>query len=155
MISYRDTKWVSERAPGLDPAVPGAGDRAPDASGLRRQGVGFPLRLFDILRGPEHVLVAHLPGGPLAGSAAELARLAADFRARYGSRVRVVAIGSGDLPDTYGVASYHDAEGMFAKAYGSQSAIFVVRPDGYIGWRGQSWSDESLHAHLNRIFGPP
>jgi 2-polyprenyl-6-methoxyphenol hydroxylase-like FAD-dependent oxidoreductase len=154
LISYRDTKWVSECAVGLDLALPGAGDRAPDASGLRRQGVGFPLRLFDILRGTEHVLVVHSRGEPSEGSLAELAGLAEDFRARFGSRVRVAVIGRGNLPDTYGVASYRDEECMFANAYGSQRATFLVRPDGYIGWRGQSWSDESLHAHLNRIFGP-
>jgi 2-polyprenyl-6-methoxyphenol hydroxylase-like FAD-dependent oxidoreductase len=155
LISYRDTKWVGENPPGLDPAAPGAGDRAPDARGLRRQGVGFPLRFFDVLRGTDHVLAAHLPAGPPAGGVAGLADFAQNFRARFGSRVRVVAIGIGDLPDTYGVASYRDAEGMFAKVYGSQAATFLVRPDGYIGWRGQSWDDASLRAHITRIFGPP
>jgi hypothetical protein len=27
---------------------------------LRRRGLGFPLRLFDVLRGIEHVLIAHV-----------------------------------------------------------------------------------------------
>jgi hypothetical protein len=33
------------------------GDRAPDVVGLRREKVGFPLRLFDVLRGTVHVLL--------------------------------------------------------------------------------------------------
>ena len=37
--------------------LPAAGDRAPDASGLVRDGLGYPQRLFELLRGPEPVLL--------------------------------------------------------------------------------------------------
>jgi 2-polyprenyl-6-methoxyphenol hydroxylase-like FAD-dependent oxidoreductase len=46
LISYHGSNWVHDDAAGLDTAIPAAGDRAPDAGGLRRHGVGFPLRLF-------------------------------------------------------------------------------------------------------------
>ncbi|MBV1799801.1 FAD-dependent monooxygenase [Siccirubricoccus sp. G192] len=40
LVSYRGTGWVRDDAGGA--AGPAAGDRAPDAIGLRRHGVGFP-----------------------------------------------------------------------------------------------------------------
>src|SRR5215469_11623047 len=74
-ISYRGASAVSEAAEGVDDAVPKAGDRAPDAGGLRREGIGFPLRLFDILRGTEHVLLVRLGGASAASELTALAEL--------------------------------------------------------------------------------
>jgi hypothetical protein len=51
---------------------------------MRRHKVGFPLRFFDVLRGTEHVLVAHFPAPPLASDG--LAELAA----AGGSRIRTL-----------------------------------------------------------------
>jgi hypothetical protein len=119
LVSYRDTDWVRDDGAGLDAAVPAAGDRAPDAGGLRRHGVGFPLRVFDILRGTEHVLLVHLaqssPADDLAGFAQELS-------ARFGSRLRVAAVaGGGDLSEQPAMTLYSDAGGEFAAAYGREA----------------------------------
>jgi hypothetical protein len=148
-ISYKDTGWVRDDAPNLDAAVPAAGDRAPDAGGLHRHGVGSPVRLFDSLRGTEHVLIVHLTG---TDNAADLAAFAASKRTRFGSRVRIVAVteAAGE-PDRHGIALLHDRQGAFAAAYGSQAASFLVRPDGHIGWRGLSWRDEGLTAYLGKV----
>ena len=62
-LSFRDPGEVRLRDEAGDAAAPlRAGDRAPDAQGMRRLGFGFPLRLFDLLRGTGHVLLAQLPG---------------------------------------------------------------------------------------------
>ena len=58
------------------------------------------------------------------------------------------------LSDQPGIASYHDREGAFAAVYGTQETSFLVRPDGYIGWRGRSWREPGLLAHLDTIFRP-
>ncbi len=150
LISYRATGWVRDDAQELDPSVPVAGDRAPDVTGLRRHGIGFPIRLFEVLRGTEHVLMVHLSPSPSAENIAGVTKLAQDLRARFGSLLRVVAIGGAELAEIFGLACYHDAEGAFAKAYGQQNTIFLVRPDGYIGWRGHLLDNESLIAHLNQ-----
>jgi hypothetical protein len=147
LISYRGSDWVRDDARDLDPAVPGAGDRAPDAGGLRRHGVGFPLRLFDVLRGTEHVLIAYLPSAP-AGTT-KLAAFTAQLEARVGNRVRVVVVTAAQaVQEQAGVAVYRDGQSEFAAAYGAQAASFLVRPDGYVGWRGRSWDDEGLIAYL-------
>ncbi|MEJ0019177.1 MAG: FAD-dependent monooxygenase [Acetobacteraceae bacterium] len=154
LVSYRGSAWVrDDDAPGaldaggaLDAAVPAAGDRAPDAAGLRRYGIGFPFRLFQVLRGTGHVLLAHVTGEDPAPLLADLAALAP----RLGARVVAVC----DVPgvaEFYGVAVLHDREGTFAAAYGTQDAGFLVRPDGYIGWRGASWRDQGLHRYAEDL----
>lgn len=145
LVSYRDTGWVRDDAAGaLDATAPTAGDRAPDAEALWRRGVGFPLRLFDVLRGTEHVLLVH--GGGLEGLA--------EFARDHGPHLRVVAVTSAPDPEEQsGVALLQDRQGSFARAYGQQDAAFLVRPDGYIGWRGQSWRDRGLAGHFEQIFG--
>jgi 2-polyprenyl-6-methoxyphenol hydroxylase-like FAD-dependent oxidoreductase len=150
LISYRAKGLVRDDAHKLDPAVPIAGDRAPDVTGLRRHGIGFPIRFFEILRGPEHVLVAHLSQSPSATTIADVAKLAQGLRARFDSLLRVVAIGGAESAEIFGLACYHDADGGFAKVYGQRNSIFLVRPDGYIGWRGDFMNTEGLIAHLNQ-----
>jgi len=152
-VSYRGTGWVRDDAEGLDPKVPAAGDRAPDVVGLRRHALGFPLRLFDVLRGTEHVLVVHLANADMSRSAVDLAACARELRLRFGARLRIVAVtAAGSVPDLPEIAFLDDPHGAFADAYGAEGASFLVRPDGYIGWRGRSWRDTGLRAHLDRIF---
>jgi hypothetical protein len=47
---------------------------------------------------------------------------------------------------------FHDRAGAFAKVYGERNACFLVRPDGYIGWRGLTRRDAGLSAFLDRMF---
>jgi 2-polyprenyl-6-methoxyphenol hydroxylase-like FAD-dependent oxidoreductase len=151
-ISYRGTDWVREESVTVDPASPQAGDRAPDVGGLRRRGVGFPLRFFDIRRGTDHVLVAYLSGAAAASELTELSLLAQQMP----SAVRIVAVSAADgLPVQPGIALYHDHDGAFGRTYGRQPGSFLIRPDGYIGWHGRSWREEGLRTHLARISGGP
>jgi hypothetical protein len=152
-VSYRGTDWVRDDAEGFEDTVPAAGDRAPDTGGLTRRGVGFVLRLFDILRGTEHVLIAHLTGTDAPRMAVDLADWARECHSRFGARLRVVAVTAIDgLPDQPGISILHDRQGGFGDAFGAQQASFLVRPDGHIGWRGQSWQDPGLIEHLGRMF---
>jgi 2-polyprenyl-6-methoxyphenol hydroxylase-like FAD-dependent oxidoreductase len=152
-VNYRGTDWVRDDVEGLAATIPMAGDRAPDAAGLVRLGVGFPLRLVDILRGTPHTLLIHLANTPATMTG--LASLAEEMRARFGFRVRIVVVSSSDsLPDQPGVALLHDRQGSFRNSYGDEDASFLVRPDGYIGWRGRCWRNPGLFAHLDRMFEP-
>lgn len=142
-VSYRGSPIV---APAQDASL-AAGDRAPDVAGLRRRGVGYPLRLFDLLRGTEHVLIR-----PVA-DAATLAALEAE--ATTLTRLlplRAIGIAPADveLPDPFGVTLVTDGEGAFSATYGGSGA--VVRPDGYIAaiplpnpTTLSTWLQEALH----------
>ena len=152
-VNYRGTGWVTDDGEGLSPTVPMAGDRAPDAVGLFRLGIGFPLRLFDIVRGTPHTLLIHLANTPT--TMADLVGLAEEMRARSGFRLRIAVVAAADdLPDQPGIALFHDRQGSFRNSYGDEDASFLVRPDGYIGWRGRCCRDPGLFAHLDRIFEP-
>jgi 2-polyprenyl-6-methoxyphenol hydroxylase-like FAD-dependent oxidoreductase len=151
-VSYRGTGWVRDDGGGLEETHPVPGDRAPDAAGLRCRGFGFPLRLFDLLRGTEHVLVTHLPGRGVSRELADLSDFAREARSWAGTRLRVVAVvTTPDAVDPPGVVLLHDEQGAFAEAYGGQAASFLIRPDGHIGWRGRSWRDVGLLAYFDRI----
>ena len=153
-VSYNRTAWVRDDAGPVDDgpvdAGPVAGDRAPDVTGLRRRGIGFPVRLFDILRGTEHVLLVR------AGheEAPELAAFARKIPSRSGMPLRIVGIVQEEgVDDQAGIALYRDAENAFARTYGSAAAAFLIRPDGYIGWRGKSYRDAGLVTYVDRVVG--
>jgi len=69
----------------------------PECQELRRAGIGHPLRLFDILRGTKHVLVAFCPGAELASASDELASFAANARQAGWLRTAIV-IEPGTMP---------------------------------------------------------
>ena len=92
---------------------------------------------------------------PSAAIIADVVKLAQDLRGQFGSLLRVVVIGDAELADVFGFVCYRDADGAFAKTYGHHNTMFLVRPDGYIGWRGQYLNSASLMAHLTARLGDP
>jgi 2-polyprenyl-6-methoxyphenol hydroxylase-like FAD-dependent oxidoreductase len=152
-VSYRGTQWVSDDNPTA--AAPSAGDRSPDAGGLRRHGIGFPIRLFEVLRGIEHVIVAQLLDGNASGKLADFADFGNDIQAQRRFPLRPIAIVSAADPaaEWPGLALFRDENGAFAEAYGGRNACLLIRPDGYIGWRGPSWRHAGLPSYFDRVFG--
>lgn len=153
-VSYRGSAWVRDDASSdAGGAGPAAGDRAPDAPGLRRHGVGFPFRLFDVLRGTEHVLLVRPQAAGAKSELEELSAFAREVRARGSLPLRIAAIvpaatGAVEQP---GVTLLEDAAGAFGAAYGPGATSLLVRPDGYIGWRGASWRSDGLLAYLRQF----
>ncbi|CAH1652452.1 FAD-dependent monooxygenase [Chelatococcus asaccharovorans] len=128
---------VSYRGGPLSPATVTAdslspGDRMPDIQGLRRKGLGFPFRLFDVLRGTGFVLL--LPAGETPAAAKTLA---ADLHRRWPGQVRVAAVTSAGAmqEEPPGVEVLIDAAGAFTGTFGDAQA-WLVRPDNYLGWCG-------------------
>ena len=87
-----------------------------------------------------------------ARALADLSAWAQQLPTRLQTRLRVVAITQESAADQPNIALYHDRDGAFAKAYGARNTSFLVRPDGYIGWRGASWRDGGLAAFVSRTF---
>jgi 2-polyprenyl-6-methoxyphenol hydroxylase-like FAD-dependent oxidoreductase len=156
LISYRGSAWI-DNAPADSPNFVGpvAGDLAPDCHGLRRFGVGFAIRMLDILRGVEHVLIAYCPGANPSAAVADLAAFGGNLG--LAGLLRIVAIverGTAPL-QPFGAAVYQDVDGGFRDTYGSASPILLVRPDNYLAWRGESWHDAGLRRQLDRTFAFP
>jgi hypothetical protein len=93
----------------------------PDAPLVAAKG-GAPLRLYDLLAEHRHVLLL-LGDGPEA-LPPTLPRLPESVFAAH----RVVP------PGTSG-GDFIDREGAVARRYGSRPAAYLIRPDGYVGFR--------------------
>jgi hypothetical protein len=119
---------------------PAAGDRAPDAP-LEKTDGGAALRLYDLIAGHRHVLL--LLGGPSDGSLAALPGYSAGNFSTY--RIASPGLASGDLID---------CQGTLAARFGSAPAAYLIRPDGYVGFRcGQRELPVTLPRYLDRLFG--
>jgi hypothetical protein len=116
-VNYRHSPIVAEHPARM--AGPAAGDRAPDAPLVAAKD-GASVRLYDLFTEHRHVLLllgdgpdSTLPGFPETVFAAH----------------RVVPPGASG-------GDFIDREGMVAKRYGPTPAAYVIRPDGYVGFRG-------------------
>lgn len=154
LVGYRGSPLVEDADGAAAAGAPQAGDRAPDARGLTRGAVAFPLRLFEFLRGPRHKLLLYADATVGAQALRNFEQVAA----------RATETAHGDL-DAYAVLApevdaqgllvpvIRDRDGAFRQAYAVQGACAcVVRPDGYIGYRASSVDGERIAAHLGRSF---
>ncbi|GAB90048.1 FAD-dependent monooxygenase [Gordonia rhizosphera] len=151
LISYADSPIVSG---GLHGDGPRAGERAPDAFGLSREVVNFPIRLFSLLGRLRHTAIFYAtdPSGP--GAVTEFEAAVTDVAtATHGLLdVYVVAspeaqVGSTELP------LVRDCEGRFADGYRPDGdTVFLIRPDGYLSYRGPVGDVAALVKHLALTF---
>jgi 2-polyprenyl-6-methoxyphenol hydroxylase-like FAD-dependent oxidoreductase len=160
LVNYRDSAWVgqdlAQLAAGADGPQPG--DRAPDVGGLHREGVAFPLRLFELLSPTRHTLLLYAEGPLADDERAELARVVACAQERTHGHIAVYALVGADvaLQDErlWGFNCLQDAEGRYRAAYGlGDRSLYLIRPDGYVGYRASPIRANLLEAYLARIFG--
>ena len=143
-IRYRDSALSTEAhgAGRLPRHAPHAGDRAPDVE------LGYRHRVSDLLRGPHHTLL--LFGGRSTALIERFSELAREVTARYGDLVKPVVIRLANAQPPRGEVDEH---GAAHDRYGADpGAIYLVRPDGYIGFRGAETDTEPLRATLRARF---
>jgi 2-polyprenyl-6-methoxyphenol hydroxylase-like FAD-dependent oxidoreductase len=132
LINYRGSPLVTATE-GLAETRLRPGDRAPDVVGLRREKVGFPLRLFDVFRGTVHVLLISFAGGLSSTATQELNELSIGETDLL--RIVIISRGPEEAPDLPGVTILHDEAEAFLAAYGrAPEYVCLVRPDGYIAY---------------------
>ncbi|MFE2475192.1 FAD-dependent monooxygenase [Streptomyces sp. NPDC059389] len=155
LVGYRGSPLVRAAGPeDSDGPGPLPGDRAPDCGGLSGHIAAYPMRLYDLLRGREHMLLLYGPGPALDG----LAELTSAVRGSATGRVGVCAILAEAEPGAAadrgsGLPVYRDGRGEFARTYGvREPAAFVVRPDGYLGARLCPPTVSGLAAHFSQVF---
>ncbi|MFJ3727326.1 FAD-dependent monooxygenase [Streptomyces sp. NPDC090045] len=152
LVGYRGSPVVDPPGEGRGPRP---GDRAPDCGGLTGHIAAYPLRLYDLLREREHLLLLYGTGPGLD----ELVRTAGESS---GGRVEVCVVLPADappdaLPEGRAGATplpvYRDSRGEFARLYAAdRPTAFVIRPDGYLGARLAPPAPQSLAAHLGAVF---
>ena len=135
------------------PIIAGAGGRAPDATGLTRDAVSGPLRLFSLLGRREHTMLLYVGGDATADDVALLERAAeAAARATHGRMdVYLIAAPNADVATTV-LPLVRDSGGEFARMYSAPGpSVYVLRPDGYVGFASDIDMD-GLTRHLRATF---
>lgn len=171
-MDYLDSPWVGEARHALPGHLTASDqDEAPSwaewrafAAGPRpgTRAVDLPLphhpagSFFGVLRGTTFLLVLFDGHAPTEAGYRGMAAVAAEVRERWPARVRVVMVspsaGAVDaLPDEPVIL---DPGGALHRRYGAESeALYLFRPDGYIGFRSQPIQAEPLRAHLELVLG--
>lgn len=133
---------------------PAPGERAPDVLVAPEQP-DSP-RLYDLLRGPTHTLLLFDGAAPTPEGYANLAAVARRTRERFDGLVTpVVVVPRAERPAAleWDGALVLDAEGAVHQRYGARSeCLYLVRPDGHVGYRGQPADGEKLFDYLATIF---
>jgi pentachlorophenol monooxygenase len=146
LIDYADSPIVA----------PPAGGRASDATGLTRDAVTGPLRLFTLL-GTSHTLLLYADGTAGPADVAQFERAADAAAAIAGGDLNayLIAAPGADVAGTV-LPLLRDAESNLATAYSADSSTghssFLIRPDGYLGFAGAHDDVDALTAHLRKTF---
>jgi 2-polyprenyl-6-methoxyphenol hydroxylase-like FAD-dependent oxidoreductase len=155
LINYAGSPIVAGAAGPATSDTVGVGGRAPDATGLTRDAVMAPLRLFELLGRRGHTTLWYAPDGPVDIATFERAAYAAVDAAHGRMDVYLIAAPDADVTATT-LPLIRDAGGEFARAYQpSGPSAYVVRPDGYLSFAAQSIDPDQLVAHLGATFARP
>ena len=152
LVGYPDSPVVGEHVEAEQLAGgPGPGQRAPDCGRLRRGAVSFPMRLFELLHGDDHTLFLYAEEPGQAVGFTELITAAVE-RAHGHLRAYVVLAPGADSADIP-LPALLDASGEFQAAYDATGGCgYLIRPDGYIGYRAGRITAPKLLTHLGIIF---
>ncbi|RPA20115.1 FAD-dependent monooxygenase [Gordonia sp. OPL2] len=151
LISYADSPIVTGTDAGPGPRP---GERAPDAVELSREVLNFPIRLFSLLDRKGHTALIYAGDAAGAGDVAAIETLAAEAVSAARGRLHAYVIASPEAQvGSVGLPLIRDAAGTFAQQYQpGGSTVFVLRPDGYLGYRGPVADVESMRKHLASTF---
>lgn len=127
---------------------PNPGDRAVDAP------VGSGKRVFDLLGGTRHAVLIFTAEHPGEDDLRNLSNLERYMRDGYPREVSTHVISRAELPGR--ASTIIDSGGAAHHAYAAGvPCIYLVRPDGYVGFRGLTTDPLPLLEHLNRVYEPP
>ncbi|MGZ6780820.1 MAG: pentachlorophenol monooxygenase, partial [Mycobacterium sp.] len=122
---------------------------------LTRDAVTGPMRLFALLDGRDHTLLLYAGTDVTEGDIAAFEAVAEAARTAAHDRIAVylIAAPKADIGTT-GLPLVRDAATDFARMYAAEgSAVYVVRPDGYLSFTTERIASDELVAHLSATFG--
>ncbi|MFC8045608.1 FAD-dependent monooxygenase [Nocardia sp. NPDC057353] len=133
LLDYRDSPIVLLSTLG----GVAAGRRAPDAAGLTRELVQFPIRLFSLLAGADHTLLVYTGEEPGPDWFTALERVVDDARRVAHGQLDVYLLAGPETPVETVLPVIRDSAGDFARTYAAETAAYLVRPDGYLAYAGE------------------
>ncbi len=137
-------------------AAPAAGDRAPDAT-VSVRGAPTPVRMLELLRPGRHVLLLFDGRAATPAGYRKLEEIGHAVQDRYRDLIVVHLVVPHAAPPAalqWDGSLLLDADGELHQQYGAGSeCLYLIRPDGYVGYRSQPADVERLSTYLKTIFG--
>ncbi len=136
-------------------AGPRPGEEAPDARPLLHDN--RKTTLFDLIRGPRHTLLLFPGADHEAKSWHRLEEFAQSVESGLGDVINIyfVAIEAGSVPSNPKLDGrlILDPERSLHYRYGAETeCVYLIRPDGYVGYRSEPATASAFHDYLGRIF---
>lgn len=132
-----------------------AGGRAPDATGLTRDPVTNPFRLFSLLGRRDHALLLYAGASATDDDVPAFERVAEAAVAAAHGCIEVYLVAAPEAAvDATVLPLIRDSADDFARMYSAAgAAVYVVRPDGYLSYTSSSLDADDLVTHLASTFG--
>lgn len=157
-VHYRTVAWSLNLPPGfLKAPGPCPGDPMPDVKLVHPEG-SYSRHLRALLRDPRHHLLVWLPDDRAHRARVSAYALADRLWLDYADRLALTVITPAPLePELadlreFSVAVLIDRDGEFRRRFGEQNSLWVMRPDGYLAWRGRLREGDRLLQDLERFF---
>jgi hypothetical protein len=132
-----------------------AGDRAPDGD-LVEAGTNTSTRLFQVFRDTRHTLLLFGGDAPTSADVHSLVNIEQMVRDTYNRHIAVHHIIAGDTVPSdvpWNSTPLLDVERMVHHRYdASAPCLYLIRPDGYIGFRSRPPMRVDLDAYAQRLF---
>ena len=141
----------------LTDAGPEPGERMPDAA-LETATDAQPLRVHTFLQEPSHRLFIQLSSTLGHQEIVAAFALADRVPGAFSAWVKTAVVLPGDVPETlrdleeFDVNLLVDRDGEFARCYGDQAALWLMRPDGHLGYRAHLSDGDQLLLYLRNLF---
>ena len=132
--------------------APHAGDRAPD---FTFNSNGVEKRLFEIIQGTSHKLLMFVGNYDEPDFKEDFKQRYSLLKQKYGEAIEPVLIHINELPFAVEgeISVIQDDRGELHQRYGAHShCIYLIRPDGYIGYRSQPAKLNLFLEYCDRIF---
>lgn len=163
---YHSSIWsanVTHEADSEQPSVgdwvrfergPGPGERVPDAI-----VPGTDDMLLDLMATPQHTLLL-FDGASITDTGNDtIASIANDVRARYGEHIDLHVVSPREQPAEsldWNGPYIADPDLELHAHFGARSeSLYLIRPDGYVGYRSQPAEPERFTDYLETLFSPP
>lgn len=158
-INYRTVASSLELPTGglLKGPGPCAGDRVPDVVLVHPDG-SYSQHLHSLLRDPRHHLLIWLPDAAAHRARVSSYALADRIWTDYGERIALTVIIRPPMEpelaelQEFNVSVLIDREGDFRRRFGEHNSLWMMRPDGYLAWRGRLREGDRLVQDLERFF---
>ncbi len=151
--------WPAGHGPGLGAyldfgAAPHPGDRVPDVP-LHPPSGGGPGRLFEVLYGTRHKLLVFEGASRPEDFRGRIEAVASLVRDRFADLIDPFFVIHSDAPTEAlpaGFTPLSDSPGLLHRRFGAGSdCLYLIRPDGYVGYRAQPADPDKLAAYLRRL----